>query len=169
MTEAEWLACNDPATMNHGPAFKWWAAADPLVRLDARRTRLLAVACAGLLIDRLSVPGVREALAVFERYADGCSDRAALRAARLVAKRCLADCDRRTPATPGSNWPGGYPPERQAALILREAGRTRPLVPIGQQWGYWDWLGTHQGTTDTTTAALLSPRFRCSVSVSQIS
>ena len=143
MTEAEWLACDDPGRVNRAPAFKWWGFAEPLARPSSRQTRLLAVACAGLVVDRLSFPGAREALGAFERHADGRCAPADLRAARVVAERCLQDCDRRAPVERRHNYPGAYPAERKAALLLREAGRTEPNVPVGQRWGYWDCLGGH--------------------------
>lgn len=160
MTEAEWLACDDPSAMNHGPAVKWWATAKPFVKLDARRERLLGVACANLLIEHLTFPGVREALEVFERFADGACDRKELRAARVVVERCLEESDRTNPVSPNSNWPGGYPVTRHAAILLREAGRTKPTIPIGQRWGYWACLGRHCPTAAALIRDIAGNPFR---------
>ena len=60
MTEAEWLACDDPM---------------PMVRLlwhkvSNRQRRLFVVACAHCIWDRIPTGDMREAVATAERYAD---------------------------------------------------------------------------------------------------
>ena len=61
MTEAEWLACEDPTPMVDFIEGK----ASP------RKLRLFLVACARLAWDHIAVPEAREAVEVAERYADG--------------------------------------------------------------------------------------------------
>jgi hypothetical protein len=121
---------------------------------------LLAVACAGVVIDRLTFPGARDALAAFERHADARCAPAELRTARVVAERCLQECDRRAPVERRHNYPAAYPAERQASLLLREAGRTEPLVPVGQRWGYWDWLGGHRSAAAGFVREIVGNPFR---------
>jgi hypothetical protein len=72
MTEAEWLACNDPTPMLEFLAGK---AGD-------RKLRLFACACSRQLLTLLPEPAPREAVEAAERYADGAlNKRAYLRAA----------------------------------------------------------------------------------------
>jgi hypothetical protein len=61
MTEAEWLACEDPEAMLN-------FVHD---RASARKLRLLLVACARLVWGLIPVAEAREAAKVAERYADG--------------------------------------------------------------------------------------------------
>jgi hypothetical protein len=84
MTEAEWLACNDPAPMLgllHGKA-------------SDRKFRLFAVACCRriwhLLVDHRSQQAVEEA----ERYAEGLTTETALLAAVSEAKLALRSIQR---------------------------------------------------------------------------
>jgi hypothetical protein len=75
MTEAEWLACNEPEAM--------WAHCQHEVR-NARRTRLLAVACCRLVWDSLG-PWYWDVVEMAERYADGQASRAELRSVGYLA------------------------------------------------------------------------------------
>jgi hypothetical protein len=69
MTEAEWLTGNEPEAM--------WEHCKREVR-NARRTRLLAVACCRLVWDSLDL-WYRDVVEVAERYADGQASRADFR------------------------------------------------------------------------------------------
>src|SRR5262245_61632909 len=78
MTEAEWLACNDPATMLEG---FWGKASD-------RKLRLCASGWARLIVGHfyrnwLGDPHWLAQLTVAEQFADGLVGRQALRSARL--------------------------------------------------------------------------------------
>jgi len=75
MTEAEWLACTDPAPMLE---FLWGNAGD-------RKLRLFAAACSRRGWGRISAPG-RAAVEVAEAFADGLAGPEELRAARQACK-----------------------------------------------------------------------------------
>ena len=75
MTEAEWLAGDDPA-----PMLEFLAS-----RASPRKLRLFAAACTRRAWDRVAAPG-RAAVEVAERFADGRATPAELRAARLACK-----------------------------------------------------------------------------------
>jgi hypothetical protein len=75
VTEADWLACDDPTPMLEYLRGK---ASD-------RKLRLFAVACSHRAWDRLDDLG-RAAVAVAEQYADGLAGPGELRAARLVCR-----------------------------------------------------------------------------------
>src|SRR5262245_6520581 len=69
MTEAEWLACNDPEPML---GFLRGKASD-------RKLRLFLVACARLVWDQLTVPVLRRGVETVEQYADGLASSEELR------------------------------------------------------------------------------------------
>ncbi|AMV24987.1 hypothetical protein VT84_11350 [Gemmata sp. SH-PL17] len=77
MTEAEWLACEEPARML------------PRVqqRASNRKLRLFAVACCRLFWDEFPIEVTRSAIEINERLADGRATEAELRAARNAAHR----------------------------------------------------------------------------------
>jgi hypothetical protein len=77
MTEAEWLACNDPKPMLE---FLRGKASD-------RKLRLFAVACCRRLGPLLKDPRITTALDVAERHADGAATQADLEAALRGAAR----------------------------------------------------------------------------------
>jgi hypothetical protein len=84
MTEAEWLACEDPSAM--------------LVLLEARgcggnrKFRLFAVACCRRVWSGLKDERSRAAVEMAERYADGNATQGALREAFVAATAAVADC-----------------------------------------------------------------------------
>src|SRR5262245_54523281 len=82
MTEAEWLACDDPTPM----------LASLRGRASDRKLRLLACACCRALWDDTPA-GSRAAVEAAERYADGRADGAELDRARGAAES-EADLDR---------------------------------------------------------------------------
>jgi hypothetical protein len=87
MTEAEWLACEDPTPMLE---FLTGKASD-------RKLRLFAVACCRsvwhwLANPRVEFPGEQEAVATAERYADGLATAAELGAAAALTRR-NAECE----------------------------------------------------------------------------
>jgi hypothetical protein len=88
MTEAEWVACNDPGPML---AFLRGRASD-------RKLRLLAVAYCRSIWQELPDERHRQAVEIAERYADGISGhhdlnrcRKLLRSGRFVRKRVAAE------------------------------------------------------------------------------
>ncbi len=64
MTEAEWLACNDPT-----PMLDWLTGRIPPP--SERKIRLLLAGCARQVWDRIPPREMREAVEIAERYADG--------------------------------------------------------------------------------------------------
>jgi hypothetical protein len=77
MTEADWLACDDPTSMLiflKGKATK-------------RQLRLLGFACLGRVSHLLTDDRARAAVAIAERFADGLASEAELKKARTVANR----------------------------------------------------------------------------------
>jgi hypothetical protein len=98
MTEAEWVACEDPkALLEH---FR--------DRFSNRKLRLFGCACCLLVWEHLK-DECRAAVRVAERYADGVADDTERWAARAVADRAVAD-----PATDSA--------ESQAAISLTNTG-----------------------------------------------
>ena len=88
MTEAEWLACDDP----HGPMF---LVLDGLVhdgRASGRKLRLLAVACCRRICPEPSDERSRTAVEVAERFADGDATPDELHAAYSAAGEAVDDC-----------------------------------------------------------------------------
>jgi hypothetical protein len=71
MTEAEWLDCSDPDQM----------AAYLEDTASPRKLRLLCCACARHVWDLLETDALRQAVELFERFADGAASEEAVRAA----------------------------------------------------------------------------------------
>ena len=84
MTEAEWLTCNEPEAMLEFCQHNAW---------NARRTRLLAVACCRLVWGALTERD-RDAVEVSERYADEqASEEEFRRVACFMMCGCPSDAD----------------------------------------------------------------------------
>src|SRR5262245_19240702 len=81
MTEAEWLACEDPVEM-------LWSVGE---RSSERKVRLFAVACCRRIWDLLFDPRCREAVLVAERYADGLAGAPELQAAAMAADPAVVE------------------------------------------------------------------------------
>jgi hypothetical protein len=76
MTEAEWAKCDDPRELLDYHRMK----------RAPRRFRLLAAACARLILPNVFPAQLGSAIDVAERYADGTADRAEFLAARRVVR-----------------------------------------------------------------------------------
>jgi hypothetical protein len=102
MTEAEWLACEDPQAM----------VAFALESMSARKRRLLSVARARMVWHLMTDGRSRDAVEVAERHADGAADEHALTVARDGADGAQFDVweDRQ-------NQVGTYKPEQWDASL----------------------------------------------------
>jgi hypothetical protein len=128
MTEAEWLACNDPRPMMR---LVWRAASD-------RRWRLFGCASCRRIWDLLPEGAGREAVAVAERYADGAAGEDELRAAYRAA---WSDYQRLDADLQAALAAGGPDPDRSRAwaaeaaaevVMRRDSGTFRVrLFPAG--------------------------------------
>src|SRR6187551_2446501 len=105
MTEAEWLACDDPARML---AF---------VAASGRKVRLFAAACCRrnwhLLDPELSQPAVE----VIERYADGLATDGDLAAVEAAARRRGREAERRMGPRPSPEADLAYRRSQQFHLV----------------------------------------------------
>jgi hypothetical protein len=82
MTEAEWLACEEPLPMVAHVCAQLGATR---TKIGRRKLRLFSCACLRLVWDLLADPREREAVAVCERFAEGQATAAELEAARRAA------------------------------------------------------------------------------------
>src|SRR6516165_1910818 len=124
MTEAEWLACNDPKPMLE---FLRGKASD-------RKLRLFAVACCRRLGPLLKDPRITTALDVAERHADGAATQADLEAALRGAARAQRAQRRKAllfayAAVMDACGPGGLGAAEKAAWA--EAAATDSRVTYG--------------------------------------
>jgi hypothetical protein len=87
MTEAEWLACEDPKVMFD---FLFDERGQSRRKRGRRRLRMFACACVRGIRPLLRHPGSREALYRAECYADGTSTDQELATAATAARRALA-------------------------------------------------------------------------------
>jgi hypothetical protein len=78
MTEAEWLACDDPMAMA--------LFLQPAWKARERKRRLFGVACCRRVWDVIAEKHSREAVEVAEQYADGDASHVALFGAEMVAR-----------------------------------------------------------------------------------
>jgi hypothetical protein len=117
MTEAEWLACDDPGVMVYSLP----------TRLSLRKRRLFVCACVRLIWELIADVACWKAVAVSERYADGLADDTQLQAA--------------FDALPVFRYGGAYDPIIHTAI--RELARPRGSVPmlgtrlLAQRGSYW--------------------------------
>jgi hypothetical protein len=145
MTEAEWLASDDPAAMLR-------ALSNAAVRLKGkareRKLRLFACACCRQVWGRLPSDRAREAVEVAERFADGAATREELLAAchdvpieRAAGKIGFAPSylsEMRRVASdflgePRRDW-GRWSPRRQAALVREVVGNPFSRVRLAPAW-----------------------------------
>jgi hypothetical protein len=119
MTEAEWLACNDPAPMLgllHGKA-------------SDRKLRLFAVACCRRIWHLIPNGACRKAVETSERYADALVQRAELETARAIIG------GRPTRRLPGGQMSGRTAAFRAAIASAEDAAHAaaRAARATGQQ------------------------------------
>jgi hypothetical protein len=81
VTEAEWLACDEPETLLERSGFG----------NSARKSRLLAVACCRRIWDQFVDDRSRRAVEVAERYADGVATDSELIGAQIEAMQVIAE------------------------------------------------------------------------------
>jgi hypothetical protein len=114
MTEAEWLACNDPATMLE---FLRGKASD-------RKCRLVACACCGLAWPFIADDRNRRAVELGERLADGATELLELATIRASTRDGTAWC-----ALMDSAWDAAFHSARSGA------GDTARSAIRGKRWG----------------------------------
>src|SRR6516225_8337858 len=131
MTEAEWLACEDPGRM-----LVWLAD-----KASERKPRLLAVACVRAAFSPMFAEGEtvhhalrvgRWLLAACERHADGAADDQELAAARAEAEAVLL-----SPLGPE----GSFDWEVRCALRAADPTAELPAHLAGLRAEYADWWG----------------------------
>jgi hypothetical protein len=126
MTEAEWLACDDPKRM-----------LKPLQgRASDRRLRLFACACCRAVWCYLSAPRSRGAVEVAERYADALATEAELQRAHVLADHAAQQTLGRGG---GRRFDRPLPPSEAKALYAAQTAAPHPPFLRGAlAWVGWD-------------------------------
>jgi hypothetical protein len=134
MTEAEWLAANDPAPM--------MALLRSSGRVTRRRLRLFATACCRRIWHLLEDEGSRKAVEVAERYADGLATEGERAEAHAAAARAVAASTatfaagafgsrvprRQEPAAVAALWTVGTIPTVRYRVTANAAGEGFPAL-----------------------------------------
>jgi hypothetical protein len=161
MSEAEWLACADPAAVLR--ELEWRCNAEEVVLYRShRKLRLFAVACCRAVWSRLTDERSRRAVAVAERDAHGLATKNERQRA-IMALRSNEEPDETYPALDGffvaawtcnqekqliENAPHylarlvrlGLQPAAQAALLRDIFGSPyRPAIPVRRSVGWFRW------------------------------
>lgn len=150
MTVQEWDEAVDPSRMK-------------LPReASQRKLRLLSVALAHLVVGRIRRPEAFEILDVFERFADGLAAEVEVRMARAVAGWLLQDGDLRFKVQFESHTevPPGRDAEYEAVQLLRTAGLTRAIVPLGYRCSFWKSVSVATSTPAALVREVLGNPFR---------
>jgi hypothetical protein len=115
VTEAEWLACDDPAPM-----------LESLRGASSRKLRLFAVACCRRLWEHLADDRTRRAVETAEAFADGGATRADLGAALRSARQARHDAQQDWVRTGHPDYGPTYV-ARVAAEAAEDACAPRPI------------------------------------------
>jgi hypothetical protein len=165
MTEAEWLACDDPdALLDH-------LTNTPV---SPRKKRLLACGCCRLIWDLLDESS-RQAVIVSERFADGLADAAELERAARTAQAAWEERGQRLQGwmTDNSLWQPPRTPEgerlnteyqaafaaMQAAWPRMETGAARPREECYDRAAFlqFHWIGPKLASTAAYAARKMMP------------
>jgi hypothetical protein len=160
MTEAEWLACQDPKPMLE---FLRTQRGEARRGSGRRKLRLFACACLRGIWPLLRKPGSRQAVLVAERFADGEAGGEELRAAYTAARAALA-----------GEYPGvGKSPYWQSAEAVShvatrrfDGGNHRSVFHTPHSAAY-AWAAAHMGPGQGQVGPHCSSRFYAKVRARQ--